>query len=86
MVDRRNAPGALREAAHVIDGVVQRLAERMERDLASRDRNCNGGWAASYALANHYADGQEAVGAHAGGTTHLLHIRLPGKCRWLEGW
>lgn len=66
LVDRRNAPGALREAAHVIDGVVRRLAERLERDLAPRDRDCNGGWAASYALANHYADGQEAVGAHAG--------------------
>ncbi|BDA47843.1 probable DNA oxidative demethylase ALKBH2 [Coccomyxa sp. Obi] len=71
MVDRRNAPGALREAAHLIDRVVRRLAERAERDLAPRDRNCNGGWAASYALANHYADGQEAVGAHADRLTPL---------------
>jgi hypothetical protein len=64
LVDRRDAPADLCKAARIIDDVVRRLGTRMDADLAPRDRN--GGWSASYALANHYADGQEAVGAHAG--------------------
>lgn len=64
LVDRRDAPADLCKAARIIDDVVRRLGARMDADLAPRDRN--GGWSASYALANHYADGQEAVGAHAG--------------------
>ena len=69
LVDRRDANAALREAACIIDDVVRRLGARVEPDLAPRDRR--GGWSASYALANHYSDGQEAVGAHAGAA--LLH-------------
>ncbi len=63
-MDRRDAPADLREAARIIDDVVRRLGASREPDLAPRDRG--GGWSASYALANHYADGQETVGAHAG--------------------
>lgn len=66
LVDRRDAPGALREAARLVNNAVRRLSARVEPDLAPRDRAASGGWAASYALANHYANGQEAVGAHAG--------------------
>ncbi len=85
-MDRRDAPGALREAAHVINVVVRRLAERLDKDLAPRDRPCNGGWAASYALANHYADGQEAVGAHAGGNSPFCIPYLPLRNTWLPSW
>ena len=54
----------------------------MDADLAPRDRN--GGWSASYALANHYADGQEAVGAHAGDC--LLAANFYTTCETSYGW
>lgn len=55
---------------------MRRLQPRVEPDLAPRDRG--GAWAASYALANFYRDGDEAVGAHSGTCTYSLLAVVEG--------
>ena len=40
------------------------VGQRVEGQLARRD--AEGGWRASYALANFYRDGSESVAAHSG--------------------
>jgi hypothetical protein len=81
MVEQRQAPAALQAAARVIDEAVRRLQPRVEPDLAPRD--AGGAWAASYALANFYRDGEETVGAHSGAAISALEPLQ--YCNVLEG-
>ena len=55
---------ALRAVARLVDAAVACRAPRVATHLMPDDRQ---GWAASYALANCYRDGQEGVGPHSGG-------------------
>ena len=64
------APHTLQCPMHA-ERVVLYPLQRVEAELAARD--VQSGWSASYALANLYKDGSEAVGAHSG--TH--HERAP---------
>ena len=54
----------LQVVARLVDAAVASRAARLATQLMPDDRQ---GWAASYALANCYRDGQEGVGPHSGG-------------------